>query len=117
MSFFESHDDQLVLDVAKQKAKPPRRYKVVLLNDDFTPMDFVVDVLVRFFNMNEQMATQIMLTIHNVFVHLLTSQVLAFGLALNVPLRTELSDPVVAGCVPHQIRVCPELLLFVSGSK
>ena len=39
-------------------------YKVVLLNDDFTPMDFVVDVLKRFFVMNHDRATQIMLNVH-----------------------------------------------------
>lgn len=44
-------------------ARPPL-YKVVLLNDDYTPMEFVVDVLVQFFQMSEEKATQIMLTIH-----------------------------------------------------
>ncbi|STX50833.1 regulatory protein for ClpA substrate specificity [Legionella busanensis] len=44
--------------------KVPKKYKVVLLNDDYTPMDFVVDVLKRFFRLNEELATQIMLQIH-----------------------------------------------------
>jgi len=39
-------------------------YKVVLLNDDFTPMDFVVLVLQRFFSMNREQATEIMLKVH-----------------------------------------------------
>ena len=39
-------------------------YKVLLLNDDYTPMEFVVDVLERFFNMNGQAATQVMLHVH-----------------------------------------------------
>jgi ATP-dependent Clp protease adaptor protein ClpS len=42
----------------------PRKYKVVLLNDDYTPMDFVVDVLKHFFYLNEEMATAIMLQVH-----------------------------------------------------
>lgn len=44
-------------------ARPPL-YKVVVLNDDYTPMEFVVDVLMQFFHMPEEKATQIMLTIH-----------------------------------------------------
>src|SRR5437867_9010184 len=39
-------------------------YKVIILNDDYTPMEFVVHVLERFFGMNREKATQIMLTIH-----------------------------------------------------
>ncbi len=48
----------------KTEIAPPSMYKVVLLNDDFTPMDFVVDVLKLFFGMNEEMALQVMLTVH-----------------------------------------------------
>lgn len=44
--------------------KLPRKYKVVLLNDDYTPMDFVVDVLKRFFHAREEIAVQIMLQVH-----------------------------------------------------
>ena len=44
--------------------KKPRRYKVLLINDDYTPMDFVVDVLKRFFNLNEEEAVKIMLQVH-----------------------------------------------------
>ena len=53
--------------VAERKAartKPPRMYQVVLLNDDFTPMDFVVVVLETFFNMDRERATQVMLHVH-----------------------------------------------------
>jgi ATP-dependent Clp protease adaptor protein ClpS len=39
-------------------------YKVILLNDDFTPMDFVVEILTSFFNMSEERATQVMLQVH-----------------------------------------------------
>lgn len=42
----------------------PRKFKVVLLNDDYTPMEFVVDVLKHFFRVSEEMATQIMLQVH-----------------------------------------------------
>lgn len=44
--------------------KLPRKYKVVLLNDDYTPMDFVVDVLKQFFHLNEETAIQVMLQVH-----------------------------------------------------
>ncbi|MFD2166793.1 ATP-dependent Clp protease adapter ClpS [Thalassotalea euphylliae] len=50
-------------EIEEQVDEPPR-YHVVLLNDDYTPMDFVVEVLRRFFNMNSEKATEIMLTIH-----------------------------------------------------
>ena len=54
----------LLVDVAKPRLKPPSMYKVVLINDDYTPMEFVVQVLEVFFGMNREQATQIMLTIH-----------------------------------------------------
>lgn len=44
--------------------KVPRMYKVLLLNDDYTPMDFVVEVLKRFFYMTQDLATQVMLEVH-----------------------------------------------------
>lgn len=54
----------LALDEARPKLKRPPLYKVVLLNDDYTPMDFVVEVLQRFFRMDRTKATQIMLHVH-----------------------------------------------------
>ena len=54
---------QLVLD-SRTKTKKPSMYKVLLLNDDFTPMEFVVLILERFFNVDHQQAVSIMLTIH-----------------------------------------------------
>ncbi|ATC98607.1 MAG: ATP-dependent Clp protease adapter ClpS [Pseudoalteromonas spongiae] len=48
----------------RQSIKPPRKYKVILNNDDYTPMDFVVEVLARFFNMDSDRATEIMLKVH-----------------------------------------------------
>ena len=53
-----------LLEPAKAKTGPPPLYKVLLLNDDYTPMDFVVTVLQRFFAMDRERATQIMLKVH-----------------------------------------------------
>lgn len=66
MSYSEDHDDgNLLLETAKPKIKPPKKYQVVLLNDDYTPMEFVVDVLQRFFDMDEMKANAIMLAVHH----------------------------------------------------
>ena len=54
---------QLILD-SRTKTKKPSMYKVLLLNDDYTPMEFVVHVLERFFAMNTEKATQVMLQVH-----------------------------------------------------
>ncbi len=54
----------LQLQEAKPAVKKPPLYKVVLLNDDYTPMDFVVHVLESFFKMNRDKATQVMLQVH-----------------------------------------------------
>ena len=53
------------LAAERSKLQPPRMYKVVLLNDDYTPMDFVIDVLQRFFSLDTEQATRIMLKVHN----------------------------------------------------
>ncbi|WP_210797002.1 ATP-dependent Clp protease adapter ClpS [Pseudoalteromonas ostreae] len=53
-----------VRDSEKQKLQPPRRYKVILNNDDYTPMDFVIEVLTTFFNMDSDRATDVMLQVH-----------------------------------------------------
>ncbi|MGD2140420.1 MAG: ATP-dependent Clp protease adapter ClpS [Burkholderiales bacterium] len=53
-----------LLEAEKAKVKPPSLYKVLLLNDDYTPMDFVVSVLQKFFSMDREQATQIMLKVH-----------------------------------------------------
>jgi ATP-dependent Clp protease adaptor protein ClpS len=59
------NDDQTTVIVdTKAKSKRPPLYKVLLLNDDYTPMEFVVAVLERFFGMNHAQAFEIMLTVH-----------------------------------------------------
>ncbi|QSA97453.1 ATP-dependent Clp protease adapter ClpS [Methylococcus sp. EFPC2] len=63
-SHHDSSGDQLAVEQSKPKLKRPPLYKVILLNDDFTPMDFVVLVLRNFFAMSEEKATQIMLHVH-----------------------------------------------------
>ena len=57
-------DDQDVLVETRAKTERPPLYKVMLLNDDYTPMEFVVVVLERFFCMNHTQAFEIMLTVH-----------------------------------------------------
>ncbi len=56
--------EDTVLEAKKAKLKPPPMFKVLLLNDDYTPMDFVVVVLQRFFSVSREKATQIMLKVH-----------------------------------------------------
>ena len=56
--------DSVVLERRPQKTKPPQMFQVVLLNDDYTPMEFVVVVIQEFFNKDRETATQIMLKIH-----------------------------------------------------
>ncbi len=51
-------------ELIRQKVEPPPMYKVVLHNDDYTPMDFVIDVLTRFFNMQYEKASEVMLHVH-----------------------------------------------------
>tara|TARA_B110000305_G_C19146226_1_gene495885 strand:- start:30 stop:410 length:381 start_codon:yes stop_codon:yes gene_type:complete len=53
-----------VVERAKPQLKSPSMYKVILLNDDYTPMEFVIEVLQTFFAMNREKATQIMLVVH-----------------------------------------------------
>ena len=60
----KDNDDGLVVQEAKPKLKRPPLYKVILLNDDFTPMDFVIEILMDFFAMTEEKATQVMLQVH-----------------------------------------------------
>ncbi|MDX1454888.1 MAG: ATP-dependent Clp protease adapter ClpS [Gammaproteobacteria bacterium] len=57
-------DHGLALGEARPKLKRPPLYKVVLLNDDYTPMEFVVEILQKFFRMDRTKATQVMLNVH-----------------------------------------------------
>jgi ATP-dependent Clp protease adaptor protein ClpS len=56
--------EDTVLETKKAKVKAPPMFKVLLLNDDYTPMDFVVMVLQKFFALSREMATQVMLKVH-----------------------------------------------------
>jgi ATP-dependent Clp protease adaptor protein ClpS len=59
-----SHEDGLALKEAVPKLKKPPLFKVIILNDDYTPMEFVVLVLETFFNMDREKATRVMLHVH-----------------------------------------------------
>jgi ATP-dependent Clp protease adaptor protein ClpS len=54
----------LVVEEAKPRLQTPPLYKVIMINDDFTPMEFVVQVLQLFFHLTREQAVQIMLQIH-----------------------------------------------------
>jgi len=54
----------LIVEEARPEVMRPPLYQVVLLNDDFTPMDFVIVVLETFFSMDRERATQVMLHVH-----------------------------------------------------
>lgn len=64
----QNEENQGGLDLAVEEARPklkePPLYRVVLLNDDFTPMEFVVDILESIFGMERTRATQVMLEVH-----------------------------------------------------
>lgn len=60
--YSDGHD--IVTQEAKPKLKKPAMYRVVLINDDYTPMEFVIDVLMMFFSMNQEKSTQVMLAVH-----------------------------------------------------
>jgi ATP-dependent Clp protease adaptor protein ClpS len=57
-------DEGALLAPEKAKVKPPPLFKVILLNDDYTPMEFVVQILQKFFAMDREQATRIMLKVH-----------------------------------------------------
>jgi ATP-dependent Clp protease adaptor protein ClpS len=61
----ERSDEGTVVEKQTSRVKPPPLYQVVLLNDDFTPMEFVVGVLQKFFGKGREQATQIMLKVHH----------------------------------------------------
>ncbi len=57
-------EEGIAVQEAKPKLEQPKRYKVILLNDDYTPMDFVVHILEYFFSLDRAQATQVMLQVH-----------------------------------------------------
>ena len=59
------HDLGTIAEIAEPELKRPPMYKVILMNDDYTPMEFVVHILESFFAMNREKATQIMLVVHS----------------------------------------------------
>ena len=60
----EYFDDELAIQEAEPTTKQPSLYKVILVNDDFTPMEFVVEILESYFRLGREQATQIMLMVH-----------------------------------------------------
>lgn len=65
----QTHDDDfddgdIALEEAKPKLKKPSLYKVIILNDDYTPMEFVVHILEAFFSLPREKATNVMLNVH-----------------------------------------------------
>ena len=60
----EYFDDELAIQEAEPITKQPSLYKVILVNDDFTPMEFVVHILELFFSIDRENATRIMLEVH-----------------------------------------------------
>jgi len=60
----DNNDSGTAVATSKPKLKEPQMYKVILLNDDYTPMEFVIEVLQMFFGMDREKATQIMLAVH-----------------------------------------------------
>lgn len=59
------HQSSNVLVPERAKSSPPQMYKVILYNDDYTTMEFVIEVLQRFFAMDLERAQQVMLKVHN----------------------------------------------------
>ena len=67
MNRFQNHSEEgdgVALQEAPTTLKQPSQYQVLLLNDNYTPMEFVVEVLERFFSMGREQATRIMLQVH-----------------------------------------------------
>ena len=95
------HENASLLEAERSKSKPPMLYKVVLFNDDYTTMDFVIEVLQIFFAMSRERATQVMLKVHQEgsaicgvypkdIAETKVAQVTAFAKQREHPLRCEL---------------------------
>ena len=94
---------EVVVEPAEPVVKRPSLYKVVMLNDDFTPREFVVDVLQKFFGMHREKAYQIMMAVHRtgsgvagIYVKEVaetkSEQVNGFAQAHEFPLRTTIEE-------------------------
>ena len=94
-------ENSSLLEAERSKIKPPKLYKVILLNDDYTTMEFVMEVLQTFFSMNRERATQVMLKVHQEgcaicgvypqdIAETKVAQVSAFAKQHGHPLRCEL---------------------------
>ena len=57
-------DGGLAVEEQKPKLKPPKQFKVIVNNDDYTPMEFVVQVLMMYFSMDDAKATRVMMSVH-----------------------------------------------------
>jgi ATP-dependent Clp protease adaptor protein ClpS len=57
-------DGESVVETSRPKTKQPPLYKVIMHNDDFTPMEFVVEVLMTYFALDREQSVQVMLTVH-----------------------------------------------------
>ena len=99
----QQHDGGLLVAESEPKLKQPPLFRVLLLNDDYTPMEFVVDVLERFFILNRADATRIMLEVHTrgqgvcgVFTYQIAetkvSQVMAYAREHQHPLMCTLEE-------------------------
>lgn len=97
------HDHDLAVQEARPEVKKPPLWKVVMLNDDYTPMEFVVDVLQRFFGMSRELAVRVMYSVHTrgsavcgVFTREVAetkvAQVNAFARAHQHPLITQMEE-------------------------
>ena len=97
------HDTDALTGTLEEELKPPPLYRVILLNDDYTPMEFVVHVLESFFHLNREQATQIMLTVHTTgrgvcgmyprdMAETKAARVNAYAKQLKHPLRCEVEE-------------------------
>lgn len=97
------YENTSLLKPERSKIKPPKLYKVLLFNDEFTTMDFVIEVLQTFFSMNRERAIQLMLKVHHEGLAICgvytkdiaetkVEQVLAFAKQHGHPLRCELEE-------------------------
>ena len=57
-------NDDLAVEEVRPKLKQPKQYKVILNNDDYTPMEFVIQILMTFFTMDNAKATRVMMSVH-----------------------------------------------------